>query len=158
MKLKFARWAAPLLVCAGTVFAEGPTQAVAIIANGEVAADDLSLAELKRIFLAEQQFWPDRTRIVLLVQPPGDYARQVVLDRIYGMSEAEYKKYWVAKMFRAEVPSGPKIVFSVNMAGELVSSIRGAITFVTAADATSTGAKVLRIDGKLPGELGYPLM
>jgi hypothetical protein len=61
-------------------------------------------------------------------------------------------------MFRAEVASGPKIVFSSNMALELVTAIPGSITFMNAADVDgSTSAKVIRIDGLLPDEEGYPL-
>ncbi|MEJ2131324.1 MAG: hypothetical protein P8Y95_06815 [Gammaproteobacteria bacterium] len=130
---------------------------VAIVANESVSVDNMTLAELRRIFLAHQQYWPDRTRIILLVQAPNAYERQVVLDRIYQMSEIEYKKYWVAKMFRAEVPSGPKIVFSTNMARELVSSLKGAITFIRADEVQGHG-KVISIDGKRPGDPGYPLM
>ena len=130
---------------------------VAIVAHQSVSVDNLTLQDLRRIFLADKQYWPDRTRIILLVQAPNAYERQVVLEHIYRMSEIEYKKYWVAKMFRAEVPSGPKIVFSTNMARELVSSLKGAITFIPA-DQVQGHGKVLRIDEKRPGDAGYPLM
>lgn len=130
---------------------------VAIVANQSVSVDNLSLDDLRRIFLADKQYWPDRTRIILLVQAPNAYERQVVLARIYQMNENEYKRYWVAKMFRAEVPSGPKIVFSTNMARELVSSLKGAITFIRADEVRGHG-KILSIDQKRPGDPGYPLM
>jgi hypothetical protein len=42
------------------------------------------------------------------------------------------------------------------MANELVTAIPGAIAFVIARD-VEPGIKVLRIDGHLPGEPGYPL-
>jgi hypothetical protein len=146
-------WVAPLYAD----FEITSSSPVAIVANESVSVDNMTLAELRRIFLADQQYWPDRTRIILLVQAPNAYERQVVLDRIYQMSEIEYKKYWVAKMFRAEVPSGPKIVFSTNMARELVSSLKGAITFIRADEVQGHG-KVISIDGKRPGDPGYPLM
>lgn len=149
-----------LLLWAGWLYADGEVTSsspVAIVANESVSVDNLSLQDLRRIFLADKQYWPDRTRIILLVQAPNAYERQVVLDRIYEMNENEYKRYWVAKMFRAEVPSGPKIVFSTNMARELVSSLKGAITFIRA-DAVQGHGKILSIDQKLPGDPGYPLM
>lgn len=148
-----ALWAGPL----DADFEITSSSPVAIVANESVSVDNMTLVELRRIFLADQQYWPDRTRIILLVQAPNAYERQVVLERIYQMSEIEYKKYWVAKMFRAEVPSGPKIVFSTNMARELVSSLKGAITFIRADEVQGHG-KVISIDGKRPGDPGYPLM
>ena len=72
------------------------------------------------------------------------------------MDEDRFRQYWIGKMFRAEVAAGPKIVYSSEMALNLVSAIRGSITFVPLSAVTSE-VKVLRIDGKLPSEPGYPL-
>ena len=60
----------------------------------------------RSIFLADQQFWPDRTRITLLVRAAQSDERTFVLERIYEMSEEQFRQYWIAKMFRAEVPRG----------------------------------------------------
>jgi hypothetical protein len=72
------------------------------------------------------------------------------------MSEAEFKQYWISKLFRDEATNGPRIVYSNEMADELVAAIPGSIAFVDATEVPKT-LKVLRIDGKLPGEKGYPL-
>lgn len=130
--------------------------AVAIVIHPAARVDGLSFAELRRIFMGEQQFWPDKTRITLLMRAPAAPERKVVLDRIYQMSEGQFRQYWIAKIFRAEVASGPKIVYSSEMARELVSALPGAIAFVRAAD-VSPEMKVLRVDGRLPGDSGYPL-
>ena len=79
-----------------------------------------------------------------------------VLDRIYQMDEAQFRQYWIAKMFRAEVPRGPKIVFSTDMTLDLVVAIPGSISFMRA-DAVTDDVKLVRVDGKLPSEDGYPL-
>ena len=131
--------------------------AVAIVVHPQVAIDDLSLDQLKSIFLAEQQHWPDRSRITLLVRAPQAPERDLVLNEIYGMSEDRYRQYWIAKMFRAEVASGPKVVFSTDMLRDLVTVIPGSIGFVPAS-AVGPDLKVIRIDGMLPGDEGYPLM
>ncbi len=139
------------------VAAQQPAAAgVAIVVNPQTRVDALSFDQLRRVFLAVQQFWPDGSRITLLVRAPVASERQLVLDRIYRMSEDRFREYWIAKMFRAEVASGPKLVYSPEMARELVTVIPGAITFVPVS-AVSAGMKVLRIDGKLPSEPGYPL-
>jgi hypothetical protein len=79
-----------------------------------------------------------------------------VLNRIYQMDEAQFQKYWIAKMFRAEVPRGPKIVFSTDMTLDLVVAIPGSISFMRA-DLVRDDVRIVRVDGKLPGEEGYPL-
>lgn len=131
-------------------------EAVAIVAHPGVAVDDLSFAELRSIFLAEQQFWPDRSRITLLVRAPQARERDVVLNEIYQMDEDRYRRYWIAKMFRAEVPSGPKIVFSSEMTRDLVTVIPGSIAFMPASE-VGPSLKVIRIDGRLPSDDGYRL-
>jgi len=147
-----------LLLLAQSVAAEGTVDqsSIAIVVHKDTDVDDLSLAELRSIFLAEQQFWADRTRIILLVRAPESDERDFVLNSIYQMTEAQFRQYWIAKMFRAEVPRGPKIVFSTDMALDLVIAIPGSITFVRA-DKVTDDVKLVRVDGKLPNDVGYPL-
>lgn len=146
------------LLLAHGVAAEGNVDqnSIAIVVHKDTDVDDLSLTELRSIFLAEQQFWPDRTRIILLVRAPQSDERDFVLNSIYQMTEAQFRQYWIAKMFRAEVPRGPKIVFSTDMALDLVIAIPGSITFVRA-DKVTDDVKLVRVDGKLPNDVGYPL-
>ena len=154
-----------LLFGIGVVFGSTPAlaqdeaaPAVAIVVHPDVAVDNLSMQQLRKIFFAEQQYWgADRSRIILLVRAPTAYERDCVLDRIYRMDENQFRQYWIAKMFRAEIPAGPKIVFSNDMARDLITAIPGSITFMRASDADAKDVKVLRIDGLLPDEPNYPL-
>ena len=139
--------------CADEVAA---SSAIAIVVHKDTEVDNLSLAVLRSIFLADQQFWKNRKRIILLVRAPQSDERDFVLNRIYQMSEAQFRQYWIGKMFRAEVPRGPKIVFSTDMTLELVIAIPGSISFMRADD-VSDDVKLVRVDGKLPSEDGYPL-
>ncbi len=135
---------------------ESEDRPVAIVVHPDTDISNLTMQELRGIFLAEQQYWPDKSRIVLLVRAPAAYERTFVLNRIYQMDEAEFRRYWIKKMFRAEIPSGPRVVFSSNMALGLVTAIPGSITFMLASD-VGPEVKTVRIDGKLPNEPGYPL-
>lgn len=139
-------------------FAEGSIgrDGLAIVVHADTVTDNVSMSELRNIFLADQQFWSDRSRIILLVRAPESDERDFVLNTIYQMDENEFRKYWIAKMFRAEVPRGPKLVFSAGMTADLVVAIPGSISFLRA-DKVPDGVKVLRVDGKLPSDEGYPL-
>jgi ABC-type phosphate transport system substrate-binding protein len=129
---------------------------IAIVVHKDSDVENLAMTQLRNIFLANQQFWPDRTRIILLVRAPKSDERDFVLNTIYQMDEAEFRKYWISKMFRAEVPRGPKIVFSTDMTLELVVAIPGSISFISA-ELVTDDVRVLRVDGKLPSDPGYPL-
>lgn len=129
---------------------------VAVIVGAKTPVESLSMADLRKIMLGDRQFWAAGQRITLLVRAPVAHERDVALKRVYQMSEAQFRQYWIAKLFRAEVPAGPKVVFSNQTAIELVEGLPGAIAFVDAGQAPRA-VKVLKIDGRLPGEKGYPL-
>jgi hypothetical protein len=141
---------------ADPVFAQSPNTAVAIVVHPQVRVDNIAFDELRRVFRGERQFWPDGSRITLLVRAPVAQERRLVLEKIYRMSEDAFRQYWIAKMFRAEVASGPKLVYSSEMARELIGAIPGAIGFMPA-QSVMPGVKVLRIDGRSPNDPAYPL-
>lgn len=129
---------------------------IAVVVNSDTPVSDLSLSEVRKVLLGERQYWNSKLPVTLLIRAPQARERDVVLKVIYQMSEAQFKQYWVAKIFRAEAASPPKIVYSNDMQYELVTAIPGAIAFVEAR-AVRPGAKVLRVEGHLPGDKEYPL-
>ena len=129
---------------------------IAVVVRPDTPADDLSFGEIRKLLLGERQFWAGNLRVTLLIRAPAARERDVVLRIIYRMTEAQFRQFWISKVFRAEASSGPKIVYTNEMATELVAAIPGSVAFVDAAQVPK-GLKILKIDGKLPGEKGYPL-
>lgn len=136
--------------------AQSRSNDVAVVVNPAAPVSDLTLSEARRIFRGDRQYWSKDLPIVLLVRNPPSRERDVILKQLYSMTEAEFKQYWIAKIFRAEATSGPKIVYSNSMASDLVKVIPGAIAFMSARDVNSD-LKVVKIDGHLPGDPQYPL-
>jgi len=132
------------------------TTDIAIVVRPDVPADNLSFSELRKLMLGNRQFWTSNLRVTLLIRAPGAHEREAVLKTIYQMSEAQFQQYWIAKVFREEATAGPRIVYSNEMATELVAAIPGAVAFV-ATSQVPKGLKVLKIDGHQPGDKGYAL-
>src|SRR3954468_4932293 len=124
---------------------------VAIVVHPATPVADLPFAELRQVFLGERQYWNANVPVVLLIRAPTSAERDAVLNVMYQMREPQFKQYWIAKIFRAEMTSPPKVVYSNESANQLVSSIPGTIAFMAASD-VKPGVKVLRVDGHLPGE------
>ena len=143
-------------LCATAAGPAPESNPIAIIVRPDLPLDNLPFTELRRLMLGDRQFWASNLKVTLLVRAPGAHEREVVLKDIYQMSEAQFRQYWIAKVFRAEAASGPRIVYSNEMATELVAQIPGAVAFVDASQ-VPTGLKVVKINGHLPGEPGYPL-
>jgi len=129
---------------------------IAVVVHPDTPVSDLTLSDVRKVLLGERQYWNAKLPVVLLIRAPVARERDVVLRVIYEMSEEQFKQYWVAKIFRAEAASPPKIVYSNDMQYELVSGIPGAIAFMDARN-VRPGLKVLRVDGHLPGDKEYPL-
>ncbi len=129
---------------------------VAVVVHPDTPISNLSLSEVRKVFLGDRQYWSTNVPVVLLIRAPVARERNVVLKIIYQMSESQFKQYWIAKIFRAEAATAPKVVYSNDMANQLVTAIPGAIAFIDSKD-VKPGTKVVRVDGHLPGEPGYPL-
>jgi len=148
------------IFCCGLVLVaqnlSGEGRDIAVVVRGDNPVDGLTLPEIRKLLLGEQQFWNSSLRVTLLLRAPVAVEREVVFRVIYHMNEAEFKQYWISKLFRAEAASGPKIVYSTGMATELMAAVPGSVAFIDAAQVPK-GLKVLKIDGKLPNQSGYPL-
>ena len=129
---------------------------IAVVVRPDVPVNGLTFAELRTLLLGNRQFWSSNLRVTLLTRAPGAREHEVVLKTVYLMSEAQFQQYWIAKVFREEATSGPRIVYSHEMAVALALAIPGAIAFLDASQ-IPPGLKVLKINGLLPGEKGYPL-
>lgn len=111
--------------------ASNPTD-IAIVVRPDVPVDNLSFSDLRKLMLGNRQFWNPGLRVTLLIRAPGAHEREAVLKAIYQLSESQFQQYWIAKVFREEATSGPRIVYSNEMAAELVAAIPGAVAFVEA--------------------------
>lgn len=134
---------------------QGP-RSIAVIVNPQVTQDSVSEEQLRKILVGEVRFWDDGTAITLLIQAPVSWERDMILGEVMEMTEAQYRQFWISKVFRTEVASGPKVVLSNSMAGTLISKIPGCVAFVESTDVPD-GAKVMKINDLGPSDENYPL-
>lgn len=154
-------WTGGLLLAvtalAAPAAAQRSAESYAVIVHPSTRVDEVSLVQLRQIFLGEQQFWPGSDRIALVLHAPGTPERAVALRQLYRMDEREFRRYWISRTFRHDAVTGPKIVSSTALAKKVAARIPGAIAIVPTAAVDAT-VKVLRVNGRLPGSPGYPLV
>jgi ABC-type phosphate transport system substrate-binding protein len=143
-----------LIAPLSTALPAAQTTDIAVITHPDVPVDNLALADLRRILLGDREFWAAGLKVTLFIRAPIARERDVLVQDICQMTEAQFRQHWIAKVFRADATTAPKIVYSSQMAIDQVSRTPGAITFVEAGLA-GKNVKVLRIDGKSPGQAGY---
>lgn len=130
---------------------------VGVVVNPNNSVSNMSLADVRKIFAGEKHSWPGGTPVKLIVRPPGCHERQVLL-KLLGMSESEFKQYWTAQVFRGEAEAEPLVIPSFGMVVEATRVFPGSIAFVDAHDIKpGMFIKVLKVEGHMPGDPGYPL-
>lgn len=128
---------------------------LAVIASKSFPADGISFGDLKRLYLGSPTVLAGK-KLVPLTYPRESAERQGFDEAVLGMSADEAGRYWIDRKIRGQ--SGPpKSVESSAVVLRVVSKVDGAVGFVPASEAHQKDVKVLRVDGKLPGEPGYRL-
>jgi len=94
----------------------------------------------------------------VLAPPSGSAERHYMIQKLCHMTEASYRRHTLEQLYRGELEYAPKVVDDESDALEFVAAGHGAISIVTAETALAAKAHILRIDGHLPGEPGYPLL
>jgi ABC-type phosphate transport system substrate-binding protein len=133
-----------------------PDQNLAIIVNQSNTVDDISLKELRTVFLGERSHWPNGRRITLVMMDPGLAERKAVLRDICRMNETEFSRHFLQGLFTGEVFVSPKTLSSPTGVRKFVFNVPGAIAYVRQSDVDST-VKVIRVNGHGLDDPDYPL-
>jgi hypothetical protein len=153
--VRAAVWVAvSLAAIAGLSTAAAQIRSVAVVVNEKNPVTNVTIQELRKLFAGQKHSWTKDLPIILFVRAPGANER-VVLLKLLGMSESEYKQYWTAQVFRGEAMAEPVALFSNGMQKEALTAFPGGVALVNSED-VKPGMKVVKVDGHLPGEAAYP--
>lgn len=127
---------------------------ISVIVHPSNPLTTISQAQLKIIFLYEREFWNDGSRVFLVVRESGSAEKINFLDQVYDISEGDFKRALLSKLFKGEIPSLPRVMRSNKAMRVYVANFPGSIGFVDSNFSDST-VRTLKIDGKLPGHPLY---
>ena len=131
-------------------------EGLAIVVNLRNPTENLTLAQLRAVFLGERHSWSNRRRIVLTGMRRGTVERQTVLRVIYGMDDRSLDHYFLYQTFKGEAAAPPAILRSAADIKKYVGMTPGAVGYLRASDVDNS-VKVVRVNGLLPDDDGYPL-
>lgn len=131
-------------------------EGLAIIVNSRNPVSNLTLWQLRQIFLGERQWWDNGRRVVLGAFPSGSVERQTVLRVVYDMNDRDFDKYFLWGMFRGEFVTSPTVLRTPKDVRRFVARTPGAVAYLRASDLDSS-VKVVRINNLRPEDDGYPL-
>jgi ABC-type phosphate transport system substrate-binding protein len=132
------------------------SEPLVIVVNRSNPVDDLSLAELRTIFLGGRSHWANGRRITLVMRDPGDPERKTILHDVCGMTEEQLKLHVLRGMFTGEILVSPKTLATPMGVRKFILNVPGAIGYLRLSDVDAT-VKIVRIDKFLPEDKGYRL-
>jgi ABC-type phosphate transport system substrate-binding protein len=131
-------------------------ECLAILVNRSNPVENLSFAELRKVFLGEQNHWSDGRRITLVMLEPGKPERQVVLTLIYRMDDKDFNAYFLHHIFTGDIHAAPTTLATPTEVLKFVSNVPGAIGYLRTS-AADESVKVVRIDSVLPCDKDYSI-
>jgi len=142
-----------------TTWAEAPAvvEEYAVVVSPDVDVKSMDLERVRRLFLLRERYWRPGRSVKLIFSEDSVEPRSFLLERIYRMNYSGLRRLIVEKLYQEEIDLAPKVVASDEVAVAFVASGRGLIALVRTTATTGAGAKVVAIDGVLPGMPGYAL-
>ena len=131
-------------------------ECLAILVNRSNPVENLSFAELRKVFLGEQNHWSDGRRITVVMLESGKPERQVVLTRIYKMEDKDFNAYFLHHVFTGEIHAAPTTLTTPGEVLKFVSNVQGAIGYLRTT-AVDESVKVVRVDSLLPCDKDYSI-
>ena len=147
-----------LTVLAG-LHAECIPGGMAVVVNKANPTESVSMAQLRKLILGDVRTWPDKKPVTVVTRDISGNLFKCVLVSIVRMTDAEYRRYILSAEFRGEDLMATKSAVSGSGAARIISAVAGAISVIPASELPSMAdsVRVVRINGKEPGEAGYPL-
>jgi hypothetical protein len=132
--------------------AESPVP-LAIVVSKNSPLTNITLHELKHLYLGEFVTDPDGKRLIPLNQTLQLRERRSFDAVVLGMSSEQQAEYWIDRRIRG-MSGSPRAVDSSDLAERVVARLDGTVTYLPLS-AVRPDVKIVRVDGKLPTDPGY---
>jgi hypothetical protein len=101
---------------------EAAGDAIVVIVNNANPVNNLSVGELKKLFLGDRSHWETGKAVTPVMLTPGAPERTAFLKIVCGMSDADLSKYFLQAAFTGKSATPPKEVGSAAAVKSFVAS------------------------------------
>lgn len=131
---------------------------IVVIVNNANPVDNLSIGELKKLFLGDRSRWDTGKAVAPVMLAPGAPERTAFLKIVCGMNDADLGKYFLQAAFTGKSATPPKEVSSAAALKSFVASSPGGIGFIKASDLPAGDAtvKAVKVD-TVASDPGYKI-
>jgi ABC-type phosphate transport system substrate-binding protein len=134
---------------------------IVVIVNSANPVDNLSISDLKKLFLSDRSRWDTGKAVAPVMVAAGAPERTAFLKIVCGMNDGDFSKYFMQAAFTGKSATPPKEVGGIAAVKSFVASSPGAIGFLKAqdfhGDGSDGGVKSIKVDGQAAADAGYKL-
>jgi hypothetical protein len=126
---------------------------IAVVMSAGSKLQDVQLSELAKLCKGTQKTWVDGKSFTLVMTDPGAPEMHPAVQKLFGMTPGDLKAA-IAKLNESRV-----LIKIVDNDADLLRTVEATPGAVGIVDvyAINSSVKVLRVDGKLPFDVGYAL-
>ena len=134
------------------LFAAGPSafaEGIVAIVNAGNDVSEISLSDLKKIYLMKKKTWPNGRDIMVWLPPSGGEEMTALLADVLKIpDEVDLKKYYLTAIFQQTIAIIPGSVSGGPEAARKVADHEGGLAIVKESEILgSPGIKIVRIAG-----------
>jgi ABC-type phosphate transport system substrate-binding protein len=112
------------------VAAQGVDSLVMIANKSNTSVSKMSKTDAKKLLLGQTTSWPNGGKVLIILRTVGSGDRAAVLQRVCGMSEAEYTRHNLQATFMGETAASVIEAPSATAIKSFVKSNPGAVGFL----------------------------
>ena|SRR6266436_6335112 len=132
------------------------TEPLAIIVNRSNAVNDLTMVELRKLFLGGRSHWPNGRRVTLVMRAPGEPEYKTILRDVCQMDETGLRNHILHSLFTGEMLVSPKTLDTPAGVRKFVFNVPGAVGYLRLSEVDDT-VKIVALDELLPEDGKYKL-
>ncbi len=121
-------WMVTLAVCADDVV---------VIVHPSNALAEISVSDVKKIYLGKKKFFPGGEKIIVGDQPKGTQSRKFFYGGVVGKTETKLKSYWSRLIFTGK-GTPPKVIGVDNVVKAWVASQPRAMSYIMRSEADNS--------------------
>jgi hypothetical protein len=152
--LGFTAGVSYLLLAPGAEAEGAAGEALAVVTSKQSGVSDISLYQLKRLYLGDNVKVSGRELIALNREVKG-VERTGFDESVLGMTPAAAARYWIDRRIRGQ-SGAPKAIEPAGVIQRVVAKLPHAVAYVRVRE-VDADVQVVRIDGRKPGDPGYPI-
>ena len=126
---------------------------IAVVVHPSSPLSDITLEDLRRLFLGSTTSLENGERVELLGMAPN---RTRFYRAALGMSEDRLKRHWISRVFAGQAGTPPQEFRNEEDLLDFVASHPGAVAFIDVRAVTGD-VKLVRVDGRTPADDGYAI-